>query len=68
MKKDNSLLLRLDDEEARILNDGWFDYVNYKGRPVTKTEYIREALRVMKKYLNGDVVDAYMVKGGGNNA
>lgn len=59
MAKDNSILLRLDDEEERILNEGWFDYVNWKGRPATKAEYIREALRVMKKYLNGEVIDNY---------
>ena len=56
-KKDNSILLRLSDEEARILNDGWFDYVNWKGRPVSKTEYIRECLKIMKKYLNGEVIE-----------
>lgn len=57
MAKDNSVLLRLDDDEARILNDGWFDYVNWKGRPVTKAEYIREALKLMKRYLNGEVTE-----------
>lgn len=57
MKKDNSILIRLDDNEARILNDGWFDYVNYKGRPVSKADYIREALKVMRQYLNGDIVE-----------
>lgn len=57
MAKDNSVLLRLDDNEARILNDGWFDYVNWKGRPVTKAEYIREALKLMKRYLNGEVTE-----------
>lgn len=56
-KKDNSILLRLSDEEARILNDGWFDYVNWKGRPVSKSDYIRESLKIMRKYLNGEVID-----------
>ena len=55
MAKDNSILLRLDDEEERILNDGWFDYVNWRGRPVSKTEYIRECLKLMPRYLNGEV-------------
>lgn len=55
-KKDNSILLRLSDEEARILNDGWFDYVNWKGHPVSKTEYIRACLKIMKKYLDGEVI------------
>lgn len=59
MKKDNSILIRLDDHEARILNDGWFDYVKYKGRPVSKAEYIREALNVMIRYMNGDIVENY---------
>ena len=57
MAKDNSILVRLDDEEARLLNDGWFDYVNWRGRPVSKAEYIRECFRIMKKYLNGEVID-----------
>ena len=55
MAKDNTILIRLDDEEERILNEGWFDYVSWKGRPVTKAEYIRESLRLMKRYLNGEV-------------
>ena len=63
MKKDNSILIRLDDNEARILNDGWFDYVNYKGHPVSKADYIREALKIMRQYLNGDIVDNFQ-KGG----
>lgn len=57
MAKDNSLLIRLDDEEERILNNGWFDYVNWVGRPVTKAEYIRESFRIMQRYLNGEVIE-----------
>lgn len=64
MKKDNSILIRLDDNEVRILNDGWFDYVNYKGHPVSKADYIREALKVMQQYMDGDIVDNYFRKGG----
>lgn len=55
MAKDNTILVRLDDEEERILNDGWFSYVSWRGRPVTKSEYIRECLIIMKKYLDGEV-------------
>lgn len=47
MAKDNAILIRLDDEEERMLNDGWFRFVTYYGKPVNKTEYIRECLRYM---------------------
>ena len=59
MPKDNNLFIRMDDEDARILNNGWFDYVNYVGHPVTKSDYIRQAFRVMLKYMNGEVVDKW---------
>lgn len=52
MAKDNTLMIRLSDEENRILNDGWFDYVKYCGRPVTKADYIRACLKLMYDDLN----------------
>ena len=55
MAKDNTILIRLDDEEERVLNNGWFDYVNWKGRPISKSEYIRECIAIMKRYLDGEI-------------
>ena len=51
-KKDNSLLIRLSDDEAAKLNDGWFKAVALAGRPVTKSEYIRACLRYMDDFLD----------------
>lgn len=50
-KKDNSLLIRLSDEEMKQLNDGWFLAVSLAGRPVTKSEYIRSCLAFMGDFL-----------------
>ena len=49
--KDNSLLIRLSDEEMKQLNDGWFLAVSLAGRPVTKSEYIRSCLAFMGDFL-----------------
>ena len=50
-KKDNSLLIRLSDNEMKQLNDGWFKAVALAGRPVTKSEYIRACISYMDKFL-----------------
>ena len=46
-KKDNSILIRLSDEEMKKLNDGWFRSVSMAGRPVSKSEYIRSCIGLM---------------------
>ena len=51
-KKDNTILIRLSDDEMRVLNDGWFQAVSLAGRPVTKSEYIRACIRYTGGYLN----------------
>ena len=43
-KKDNSLLIRLSDEDLKKLNDGWYSAVSLLGRPVTKSEYVRTCI------------------------
>ena len=50
-KKDNSVLIRLSDDELRQLNDGWFLYVQEFGKPVSKNEYIRACIRGMLNVL-----------------
>ena len=50
-KKDNSVLIRLSDEELRQLNDGWFLYVQEFGKPISKNEYIRACIRGMLNVL-----------------
>lgn len=50
-KKDNSILIRLSDEEMKKLNDGWFRSVALAGRPVTKSEYIRSCIDFMGEWL-----------------
>ena len=50
-KKDNSVLIRLSEEELRQLNDGWFLYVQEFGKPVSKNEYIRACIRGMLNVL-----------------
>lgn len=50
-KKDNSLLIRLSDEDMKKLNDGWFKAVTIKGRPVTKSEYLRDCISYMLQFL-----------------
>ena len=50
-KKDNSVLIRLSDEELRQLNDGWFLYIQEFGKPVSKNEYIRACIRGMLNVL-----------------
>ena len=52
MAKDNTLMIRLSDEENRILNNGWFDYVKWRGHPVPKAEYVRECIKTMYEFLN----------------
>lgn len=51
MKKENSVLIRLSEDELRQLNDGWFLYVQEFGKPVSKTEYIRACIRGMLNVL-----------------
>lgn len=46
-KKDNSVLLRLSEDELRTLNDGWFLYVKEYGKPISKSDYIRACIRGM---------------------
>lgn len=50
-KKDNTILIRLSDEEMRELNDGWFRAVEIAGRPINKSEYIRKCISVTYKYM-----------------
>ena len=50
-KKDNSVLIRLSEDELRQLNDGWFLYVQEFGRPISKAEYIRACIRGMLNVL-----------------
>lgn len=51
-KKDNSVLIRLSDDELRQLNDGWFLYVQEFGKPISKNEYIRACIRGMLNVLS----------------
>lgn len=51
-KKDNSLLIRLSDDEMKRLNDGWFKAVAIAGRPLTKSEYVRKCIDLTFKYFN----------------
>lgn len=51
-KKDNTILIRLSDDEMRQLNDGWFKAVSMAGRPITKSEYIRKCFELSYKYMN----------------
>lgn len=51
MKKDNSVLIRLSEEELRQLNDGWFLYVSEFGKPISKSDYIRACIRGMLSVL-----------------
>lgn len=53
-KKDNSILIRLSDEEMKKLNDGWFRSVSMAGRPVTKSEYIRSCISFMADFLKAE--------------
>ena len=50
-KKENSVLIRLTEDELRQLNDGWFLYVQEFGKPVSKSEYIRACIRGMLNVL-----------------
>lgn len=50
-KKNNSILIRLSEDELRQLNDGWFLYVREFGKPVSKNEYIRACIRGMLNVL-----------------
>lgn len=50
-KKDNSILIRLSDEEVKKLNDGWFKAVAIAGRPITKSEYMRKCIDITYNYL-----------------
>lgn len=50
-KKENSVLIRLTEDELRQLNDGWFLYVQEFGRPISKSEYIRACIRGMLNVL-----------------
>ena len=50
-KKDNSVLIRLSDDEVKQLNDGWYKAVALAGRPVTKSEYLRACISHMDKFL-----------------
>ena len=50
-KKENSVLIRLSDEELRQLNDGWFLYVQEFGKPISKSDYIRACIRGMLNVL-----------------
>lgn len=50
-KKENSVLIRLTEEELRQLNDGWFLYVQEFGKPISKSEYIRACIRGMLNVL-----------------
>lgn len=56
-KKDNSVLIRLSEEELRQLNEGWFLYVQEFGKPISKSDYIRACIRgmlnVLKKVQEG---------------
>ena len=56
-KKDNTILIRLSDDEMRRLNDGWFKAVSLAGRPITKSEYIRSCIDVTYKYMNDLAVE-----------
>lgn len=56
-KKDNTILIRLSDDEIRRLNDGWFKAVSLAGRPLTKSEYIRKCIDVTYKYMNDLAVE-----------
>lgn len=58
-KKDNTILIRLSDDEMRMLNEGWFKVVTLAGRPVTKSEYIRTCIGFAWNYLK----DVDVVKG-----
>lgn len=51
-KKDNTVLIRLSDDEMRKLNDGWFKAVALAGRPITKSEYLRDCIDAMYEYNN----------------
>ena len=50
-KKENSVLIRLTEDELRQLNDGWFLYVQEFGKPISKSEYIRACIRGMLNVL-----------------
>lgn len=50
-KKDNSVFIRLTEDELRQLNDGWFLYVQEFGKPISKSEYIRVCIRGMLNVL-----------------
>ena len=50
-KKDNSIIIRLSDDELKQLNDGWFMAVSLAGRPVTKSEYLRSCIAFMAEFL-----------------
>ena len=50
-KKDNSILIRLTDEEVKKLNDGWFKAVAIAGSPITKSEYMRKCIDITYNYL-----------------
>lgn len=56
-KKDNTILIRLSDDELRVLNEGWFKAVSMAGRLVTKSEYIRACISYTAKFLT-DVEDS----------
>ena len=50
-KKDNSVLIRLSEDELRQLNDGWFLYVQEFGKPISKSDYIRACISGMLNVL-----------------
>lgn len=44
MQKNQSLYLRLSEKELDAINSVWFDYVAKSGKPVSRSEFIRQAL------------------------
>jgi len=46
MKRNKGIFIRLSDKELEVINSAWFDYIGMAGKPVSKSEFIRLAVKV----------------------
>lgn len=63
MAVNNSILLKLSDQEMKELNDGWFAYVYANGKNVSRSEYIRIALNFMNRSVRDLSIGIKQIKG-----
>lgn len=44
MAKNNSILIRMSENDIRILNKAWYAYTTLVGHPVSRSEFIRNTI------------------------